>query len=83
MSNNDIKETPPRILWGLDDITAATGIPLSTLRIEMEQHPLKGAFILGRRVCVLPADVHAWLEQLKEKNAYIPRKNNKGRSNHE
>ena len=78
MSNIDIKEAPPRILWGLDDITAATGIPLTTLRLEMDRHPLRGAFTIGRRVCALPAAVHAWLEELSEKNAYTPRKNNKG-----
>jgi len=77
MSETDIKEAPPRILWGLDDIAAATGIPLTTLRLEMDRHPLKGAFTIGRRVCALPSAVHAWLEELSEKNAYTPRKNNR------
>lgn len=72
------KEAPPRILWGLDDIVAATGIPLTTLRLEMERHPLRGAFLIGRRVCALPSAVHRWLEELAEKNAYTPRKNNRG-----
>jgi hypothetical protein len=72
-----IAEIYARPVWQLDDIAALMSLPLSTLKAIIQTHPIGGAFLAGRRICVMQPVALAWMESLAEKSPYVRRKNNK------
>lgn len=80
----DEQEHQPRItysdlahkpVWSFADLCLATDTPLSTLNAIVEETPIDGAFLMGRRRRVTREDALSWIESLRKKYPWVPRKN--------
>ena len=72
-----IQEIKARPVWSMEDLAIVTGMPQTSLRLQMERVPLKGAFTIGRRISFLQDAAMDWFESLQHEAAYVPRKNNR------
>jgi len=71
-----IQEIKARPVWSLEDLSVITGMPPSSIRVQMARVPLVGAFTIGRRINFMQEAALDWLETLQRESAYVPRKNN-------
>lgn len=66
-------------ILSFQEVAALLDVPLSTLMAVMDQVPMEGAFLIGRRRKVRRSDLDEWIEQLKETFPFTPRVNNRRR----
>ncbi len=72
-----IQEIKARPIWQLADLAIITGMPATSIRVQMERTPLDGAFTIGRRIAFTQDAAMAWFEKLQRQAAYThPRENN-------
>ena len=60
--------------WDLVDLSFMLGLPLSTLKKVLADHPAP-LFLLGRRKYILKEDAIDWLREISLRNAHTPRRN--------
>jgi hypothetical protein len=71
-----IQEIKARPIWSMADLAIITGMPPSSIRVQMERTPLDGAFTIGRRISFTQDAALSWFEKLQREAAYSPRQNN-------
>ena len=72
-----IEEIKARIVWSMNDLALITGMPPSSIRVQMERTPLDGAFTIGRRISFTQDAALDWIAKLQREAAYSPRQNAK------
>lgn len=73
----DFVQLMAKPVWSFGDLCAVAGVPQSTLDLLLEESPMDGVFLLGRRRRVFREDAVAWLEAMRDRHRWTPRRNNR------